>query len=41
MKQVILQRVETSKRALDEQYEFVFGDFIDQPRAADAIAAAT
>ena len=41
VKQVILQRVETSKRALDEQYEFVFGDFIDQPRAAEAIAAAT
>ena len=33
VKQVILQRVETSRRALDEQYEFLFGDFIDQIRS--------
>ena len=41
VKQVILQRVETSERALDEQYELLFGDLIDQPRALDAVAAAT
>ena len=41
VKQVILQRVETSKRALDEQYEFLFGELIDQPRDLDAATAAT
>ena len=41
VKQMILQRVETSKRALDEQYELLFGDPIDQPRARDAATAAT
>jgi polysaccharide pyruvyl transferase WcaK-like protein len=41
VKQVITQRVAASKRALDEQYELLFSDFIDQRRAADVIAAAT
>ena len=41
VKQMILQRVETSKRALDEQYELIFGDLTDQPRALDAATAAT
>ena len=41
VKQTILQRVETSKRAVDEQYELIFGDLIDQPRALDAATAAT
>jgi polysaccharide pyruvyl transferase WcaK-like protein len=39
VKQVILQQAEASRRALDEQYEFLFGDFTDQSRAA--VAAAT
>ena len=33
VKQVILQRVEKCKQALDEQYELLFDDFIDQLRA--------
>jgi hypothetical protein len=41
VKQVILQRVETSKSALDEQYELLFGELIDQLGAPDAAAAAT
>jgi polysaccharide pyruvyl transferase WcaK-like protein len=41
VKQRILQRVETSKLALDEQYELMFGDLTDQPRALDASTAAT
>jgi polysaccharide pyruvyl transferase WcaK-like protein len=41
VRQKILQRVETSRRALDEQYELVFGDLIDQPRDLDAVTAAT
>jgi polysaccharide pyruvyl transferase WcaK-like protein len=41
LKQMIPQGVETSKRALDEQYELIFGDLIDQPRALDAATAAT
>ena len=41
VKQVILQRAEASRRARDEQYEFLFGDLTDQSRAADAVAAAT
>jgi polysaccharide pyruvyl transferase WcaK-like protein len=41
VRQKILQRVETSRRALDEQYELLFGDLIDQPRDLDAVTAAT
>jgi polysaccharide pyruvyl transferase WcaK-like protein len=41
VRQKILQRVETSRRALDEQYGLVFGDLIDQPRDLDAVTAAT
>jgi polysaccharide pyruvyl transferase WcaK-like protein len=41
VKQKILQRVETFEQALDEQYELIFGDPIDQPRASDAATAAT
>ena len=41
VKQMILQRVETSKLALDEQYELIFGDLTDQPRALDAATGAT
>ena len=37
----ILQGVETSKRALDEQYEFLLGDLTDQPRAVETATAAT
>jgi polysaccharide pyruvyl transferase WcaK-like protein len=40
VKQKILQRVETFERALDEQYELLFGDPIDQ-RPPDAATAAT
>jgi hypothetical protein len=39
--QMILQPVEKSKLALDEQYELMFGDLTDQPRAIDAETAAT
>jgi len=39
VKQTILQRVETFERALDEQYELLFGDPIDQPRAREAATA--
>ena len=41
VKQKILQRVETFERALDEQYELLFGDPIDQPRAPETAEAAT
>jgi polysaccharide pyruvyl transferase WcaK-like protein len=41
VRQKILQRVETSRRALDEQYELLFGDLIDQPRDLEAVTAAT
>jgi polysaccharide pyruvyl transferase WcaK-like protein len=41
VKQKILQRVETFERALDEQFELLFGDPVDQPRAPDAATAAT
>jgi polysaccharide pyruvyl transferase WcaK-like protein len=41
VKHKILQRVETFERALDEQYELLFGDPIDQPGAPDAATAAT
>jgi polysaccharide pyruvyl transferase WcaK-like protein len=41
VKQKILQRVETFEQALDEQYELIFGDPFDQPRASDAATAAT
>jgi polysaccharide pyruvyl transferase WcaK-like protein len=38
---MIAQRVEEARSALDEQYELLFGDPIDQPRAPDAATAAT
>jgi polysaccharide pyruvyl transferase WcaK-like protein len=41
VKQKIVQRVETSERGLDEQYELLFGDPIDEPRAPSVPAAAT
>jgi polysaccharide pyruvyl transferase WcaK-like protein len=41
VKQAILQRVETSRRSLDEQYEFLFGDFTNELRASDARSSAT
>lgn len=41
VKQLILERVELSERALDEQYELIFGDPVDEPRALDAATAAT
>ena len=34
-------RIEDARCALDEQYEIVFGDFIDQMRAPDSVTAAT
>ena len=41
VKQVILQRVEMSKRAVDEQYEYLFRDSIEQASATDAVLPAT
>jgi polysaccharide pyruvyl transferase WcaK-like protein len=41
VKQRILQRVETFQRALDEQYELLFGDLVDEPRVPDVATAAT
>jgi polysaccharide pyruvyl transferase WcaK-like protein len=41
VKQKILQRVATSERALDEQYELLFGHPIDQTRATNTAAAMT
>jgi polysaccharide pyruvyl transferase WcaK-like protein len=41
VKQQILQRVEAFERALDEQYELLFGDAINELRAADAATAPT
>lgn len=35
------QRVEDARRALDEQYEILFGDLVDQMRAPDSLPAAT
>jgi polysaccharide pyruvyl transferase WcaK-like protein len=41
VKQRILQGVAKFERALDEQYELLFGDPIDQPRDLDAAVVAT
>ena len=41
VKQLIPPRVESSNRALEEQYELIFGELVDQPRALDAATAAT
>ena len=41
VKQLILERVEVSKRALDEQYELIFGELLGEPHALDAATAAT
>jgi hypothetical protein len=41
VREMILERVESSKPELDEQYELIFGDLIDQPLGLDAVTAGT
>jgi polysaccharide pyruvyl transferase WcaK-like protein len=41
VRELIPRRVEASRRALEEQYELLFGGLISEQRAADAIPTAT